>query len=326
MSVAGLRELRRLYPEAHLALLVRDWVADIYQDQHLVDELIRIPPGLSLLQRILWVTPRLRSFDLAVLFPNAFVNALQPMLAGVPRRVGYAADGRGWLLTSRARSRIKQLNRHQVYSYLDLLFQSELSPLDYLEDKTFVPRTALCPRPQSIERSRHLLEKKGGGQRPRVVLNPGAFFGAAKRWYPDRYAAVADRLMLEQAAEIVLIGSSGERNLAEHIQTLMKRPPIILTGETNLQDLMGLFSECDLLITNDSGPMHLAAALDTPQIALFGSTDEVATGPLSKQAHIIHKHVACSPCLLRECPIDLRCFDGIEIDEVLGKALTLLAC
>ena len=326
MSVAGLRELRKLYPQAHLALLVRDWVADLYQDQHLVDELIRIPPGLSLVRRILWVTPRLRGFDLAVLFPNAFVNALQPLLAGVPRRVGYAADGRGWMLTSRAHSRIKQLHRHQVYSYLDLLFLSGLSPVNYLEDKTFVPRTDLCPQPESIERSTRLLEKKGGGRRPRVVLNPGAFFGAAKRWYPDRYAAVADRLMTEKSAEIVLIGSSGERKLAEHIQTLMKRPPIILTGETKLPDLMGLFSECDLLITNDSGPMHLAAALDTPQIALFGSTDEVATGPLSKQAHIIHKHVPCSPCLLRECPIDLRCFDGIQIDEVVSKALPLLAC
>ncbi len=325
MSLAGLRELRRLHPEAHLALVAREWVADIYQDQDLADELIRIPPGLSLLGQIMWTTRRLRSFDLAVVFPNSFVSALQPMLASVPRRVGYATDGRGWMLTARARPRIKRLNRHQVYSYLDLLFQSGLSPLDYLEEKAFVPLTNLRPRPETVTGSARLMADKGGGRRPRVVINPGAFFGPAKRWYPERYAALADRLMVEKAAEIVLIGSAEERDLAEHISNLMDKPPIILTGETSLQDLMGLFSDCELLITNDSGPMHLAAALNTPQIALFGSTDEIATGPHSKEAQIIHKNVSCSPCLLRECPIDLRCFDRILVDEVLSQAMQRLA-
>ncbi|HLV02026.1 MAG TPA: glycosyltransferase family 9 protein, partial [Acidobacteriota bacterium] len=101
--------------------------------------------------------------------------------------------------------------------------------------------------------------------------------------------------------------------------------PHLATGRTDLPMLMCLLSECRLLITNDSGPMHLAAALDVPQVALFGSTDEVATGPFSNRAHVIHKHVECSPCLLRECPIDLRCFTRIEVDEVFDLCRQVLA-
>jgi heptosyltransferase-2 len=155
-------------------------------------------------------------------------------------------------------------------------------------------------------------------------MNPGANYGPAKRWFSKRYAALADRLIAEIKADIVLIGSREERTLAQEIQTLTQHSLTILTGKTDLASVMGLLSRCDLFITNDSGPMHLAAALDTPQIALFGSTDEVATGPFSSKARVLHKHVECSPCLLRECPIDLRCFSRIAVDEVYDAARAAL--
>ena len=162
------------------------------------------------------------------------------------------------------------------------------------------------------------------GQRPTILINPGAFYGSAKRWFTNRYAALADRLIEEDQAQVLIIGSAGEQAIAQEIQSLTKQRLTILTGQTDLPTLIGLLSQCDLLLTNDSGPMHLAAALDTPQVAILGSTDEVATGPFSPRARVIHKHVECSPCLLRECPIDLRCFSRIEVDEVYETARVLL--
>ena len=170
-----------------------------------------------------------------------------------------------------------------------------------------------------------LLERAGSHpEECRVLINPGAYFGPAKRWFTSRYAALADRLVEETGVEIAIVGAAGELELAEEISALMKHRPLILTGKTDLAGLMGLLAGSRLFVTNDSGPMHLAAALGVRQIAIFGSTDEIATGPLSECARIVHKHVECSPCLLRECPIDLRCFDRITVDEVAELAVEML--
>ena len=155
-------------------------------------------------------------------------------------------------------------------------------------------------------------------------LNPGAAFGSAKRWFPERYAEVADRLIEEMGAEVVLLGSSSETPIAVRVREHMKQTPRFLVGRTSLSALIGVLARCRLFLGNDSGPMHLSAALGVPMVAVFGSTDEVATGPLSPNATVIHKHVECSPCLLRECPIDLRCFDRIHSGEVYRAARRLL--
>lgn len=327
LSLAALRELRRLCPGSRLTLLVRTWVAGLFEGQGTVDEIITFEDHRSSLAQVRDLAPRLRGFDQTLLFPNSFQTALVAFLARIPERMGYRTEGRGLLLTRSAEPRIQKLGRHQVYHYLDLLYQTGLSSLDYLGAPDFTPDIRLRCTSRALGESNDLLQRHGVNlERPLVALNPGAYFGPAKRWLTDRYAALADRLIRHEKAEVLILGSPGELPIARSIESQMKEGPRILTGQTGLASLMGVISRCRLLITNDSGPMHLAAALEVPQIALFGSTDDRATGPFSKQALVIHKHVECSPCLLRECPIDLRCFRRIEVDEVYEAARRLLSC
>ena len=155
-------------------------------------------------------------------------------------------------------------------------------------------------------------------------VNPGAYFGSAKRWLSDRFAELLDRLIERNDADVVIFGASSELQLAQSIESLMRRQPLILSGKTTLAELIAMISICDLFITNDSGPMHLAVAVQVPTLAIFGPTDEIATGPLSPTAVLIKKRVECSPCLLRECPIDHRCMTRISVDEVYAQAVQML--
>ena len=325
MSVAALRELRRLYPDDQLVLAARPWVAGLFEDQALVDQVVPIDTTASRVANFRYTVSVARGSRQAVLLQNAFGAALVALAARVPDRAGYRTDGRRLLLTRSGVPRIKRLGRHQIYYYLDLLYQTGISPIDYLSDSDYRPDIHLVPGPQAVKSAELLLAENGiVRDRPVIGVNPGAFFGSAKRWFVDRYAALADSLIQRLDAQILIFGSQDERRLAEQIRELMTGRPVILAGATSLSSLMALISLCDLFITNDSGPMHLAAALDTPQIALFGSTDEIATGPYSAKAVVVHKHVECSPCLLRECPLDLRCFDQINVDEVYELARTTL--
>ncbi|UCF35334.1 MAG: lipopolysaccharide heptosyltransferase II [Acidobacteriota bacterium] len=321
MSLPALRELRRLYPEDELVILAKDWVADVFEEQGIADEILRFDSR----QRSLRQVGRLKGFDRAVLLQNAFEAALLARLARIPERYGYAVQHRGFLLTHSGKPRIKDLGRHQVYYYLDLLFQTGLSSINYLETPDLVPDIRLSPTKAGLRETARLLEQNSAPpKRYRIGLNPGAYFGPAKRWMTDRYAALADRLIQELDAEVLIFGSAGELKIAEEIKGFMQETPRILTGKTTLPGLIGLISECNLFITNDSGPMHRAAALSTPMIAIFGSTDEIATGPFSDRAQVIHKHVECSPCLRRTCPIDLRCFTRISVEEVFAAARSTL--
>ncbi len=325
MSVAALRELRRLCPKDHLILAARPWVAGLFEDQGLVDEIVSVDTTSSRVTNFRHAVSAARGSDQAVLLKNSFGAALVAFSARIPDRAGYRTDGRNWLLTRSAVPRIRQLGRHQIYYYLDLLHQTGLSPTDYLSDSDYVPDIHLVAGARSVELGERLLAGNGiVRNRPVVGVNPGAFFGSAKRWFADRYAALADLLIQRLDAQILIFGSREEKRLADEIRELMRYRPVVLAGATDLPSLMALISSCNLLITNDSGPMHLAAALGTPQIALFGSTDEIATGPYSAKAQIVHKHVECSPCLLRECPLDLRCFERIKVDEVYELAETTL--
>jgi len=154
-----------------------------------------------------------------------------------------------------------------------------------------------------------------------VGLSPGAAFGGAKRWLPDRYAKLADRLIDALGADVLIFGSPAERPLAEAVAHAMGHTPVLVAGETTLREFMALLAKCHLVITNDSGPMHVAAALGVPLVAIFGSTNEHATGPVSPRARILKRRVECSPCGLRECPIDFRCMNGISVDDVYLAAL-----
>ena len=157
-----------------------------------------------------------------------------------------------------------------------------------------------------------------------IGVNPGAFYGSAKRWLSERYAALLDMLIEEKDAAVIIFGSPNEIAIAQAIQSGMRQNPVVLSGKTNLAELIAMIACCDLFITNDSGPMHLAAALRVPTLAIFGPTDAIATGPMSPSAVVVNKNVECSPCLLRECPIDHRCMVRISSEEVYQQAVRMM--
>ena len=154
-----------------------------------------------------------------------------------------------------------------------------------------------------------------------IGVNPGATYGSAKRWYPDRFAAVSEKLAAEWSAKIVIFGGPGETDMAADIeQRLGKGTCLNLAGKTTIRELMALIKRCNFFITNDSGPMHVAAALDVPVVAIFGSTDHTGTSPYSHKAVVVRQDVECAPCKLRECPTDHRCMTAVTVDDVLDAA------
>jgi heptosyltransferase-2 len=325
MSIPAMREIRRLFPDAHIALLVRRWVRDIYSAVEFVDEILEYDkPGIHRGWRgwrRLIADLRSRSFDLAILLQNAFEAALIAWCARIPRRVGYARDGRSLLLTDALPIDAALLQKHQAFYYLGLLSGLALpDPLPW-EDRDYPLRIHIGIREADRDAARKML-RSGGVREGQIVvgINPGAFYGEAKRWMPDRYGGVGDALAGKYGARIVLFGSSTDLPVVDEVAAHMQHAPLILAGRTTLGQLMGLIRECHLLITNDSGPMHLAAALDVPQLALFGSTSEIATGPLSRSAVVLKHPVECNPCFLRKCPTDFRCMKGITLQEVIEAA------
>jgi len=325
ISIPAMREIRRLFPKAHIALLVRPWVREIYTSVGFIDEILEYDKqgnhrGLSGFYRLV-ADLRKRGFDLAILLQNAFEAALIAWCAGIPKRAGYRRDGRGFLLTHACSIDPEVRRVHQAYYYLGIL-----SSLGLMEDRPWEnPSRELSVRIDigAADRKSARLQLQAGGIHPdqlKVGLNPGAFYGEAKRWLPDRYASVADTLVDQYGARIILFGSASDLPVVEEVASQMKAPFLNLAGKTSLGQLMALISECSLLITNDSGPMHLAAALDVPQLAIFGSTSEIATGPLSKSAVIIKNPADCNPCFLRECPTDFRCMNSISVEQVVAAA------
>ena len=164
-----------------------------------------------------------------------------------------------------------------------------------------------------------------GGEGPWIGVNPGAFYGSAKRWLPERFAAAADLVARRTGAGVAIVGAAAERPLGEAIAEQLRAPSRVLCGETTLGDLVGVLKHVQVLLTNDSGPMHLAAALGTPLVAVFGSTDWAETSPVSARARVVREETACAPCLLRECPIDHRCMTRVGVDRVATAALELVA-
>lgn len=330
MSLAAVRELRRHHPGARIVLVAQPRVAGFYRWVGEVDQVVEYNPagdgarwrGLLRLAREL----RRRRADTYLCLQNAFEAALLGRLAGIPRRIGFATDGRS-LLLSRAVKIPPELDRHhQVYYYLALLHGAGLSPVDYLRELSFRPDILLRPTPEMEAAAAECLRREGVlNDFPLVGVHAGAFFGSAKRWFPERFAEVLRTLRGEFPVRFLLLGAASERPLAETIQREAGGEGIHdLCGRTTLAELVAVIGRCRLFLSNDSGPMHVAAAFQIPQVALFGSTDPVATGPFSTHASILKKPVECSPCFLRECPLDLRCFKAIGVGDVLERVRELL--
>lgn len=325
LTLPALEALRSAHPEAEIVLTVRPWVSEIFECCPAIDRVMiydREGEHRSTAGRSRFIREVAReSFDLAVLLPNSFESAWLAWRAGIPKRVGYATDGRSLLLTHRARVREEILGQHQVYYYLDLLLHCGL-----IHESPDPRHIALEVSEARMSQARERLARLGiPPDRSLMGLNPGAFFGSAKRWPSDRYATLADRVIDALGVDVLIFGSANEHEMAMDIAQAMHHTPRILCGETTLAELAALLRCCSLLVTNDSGPMHLSAAVSTRTVAIFGPTDEVATSPLGMHTRIVKHPVSCSPCLLRVCPIDHRCMSRISVEDVYRAVMELLS-
>lgn len=324
MSLPALEALQARFPEAEIVPVAKPWVSSVYEHypgsrRHIVYDSEgehRGPSGFAKFIRQL----REEQFDAAILFQNAFHAAWMTWRARIPNRIGYARDSRAPFLTDAVEAPPPAAYRHQSFYYLHLLFRSGI----IARPEPPRPLTDAWLRISSKERgwAAEYLESLGlQGPRFLLALIPGAAYGPAKRWPADRFAELADRLITSLNADVLIFGSPAEKPLAEQVAQEMSHTPVILAGETTLAQSMSLLEQCRLVVTNDSGSMHVAAALALPVTAVFGSTDWRATGPLGPYARVIQHSVPCSPCGLRVCPIDFRCMEGVTVDRAYRAAL-----
>ena len=314
MTIPALEAIKKNFPASNLTVLARPWVIPLLENNPGVDQVLPFKKGKGFLSNIVEVIRtasliRGLGFDLAVLFQNAFEAALLTCLGGIRFRVGYNTDGRRLLLSHAIIRDDDILKQHQVEYYLSIL------RVMGWEAQTRDPRLFIAEKDAKSIQS--LLLSKGMGQGDFILgMSPGAIFGPAKRWPPERFAAIGDRAVERWGARVLLMGSKGEKDICMLVNRSMKHSALNLCGMTTLGEAMALIDRCHFFVTNDSGLMHIAAALNVPMVAIFGSTDPVTTGPRSKNARIVRHRMDCSPCLKPECPIDYRCMYAIEPEEI----------
>lgn len=312
MSLPALRAVRRAYPAARLALLVKQELAPFFAGSAWLDEVIpyRLSRGVGARLRLVREI-RSRRFDLAVLFPRSFASALWVALARVPRRVGFVDDARGPLLTDKLRRPPELLAAHQVNDYLYLLKRA-------LDAEGDADDCAPDVHEPYRARMREWLEcRRRRPHGPLVALAVAAAYGPAKEWPVERYAALIDVLARRYAAECVLIGAPGERSRCEQVAAASREGALIAAGETDVGEAIALLSLCDGFAGNDSGSMHVAGALGIPTVGLFGSTNPQRTGPLGPRTRIVRHPIECSPCLDRTCRFGhYECLKSIGVEEV----------
>lgn len=329
MTLPALRALRLARPDSKIALLVKPWVLPVFEGDPNVDELILYSEDHKGLMGRLRLAGRLRDyrFSTAILFQNALDAAIIAFLAGIPERIGYNRDARRALLTKAVPFDKHAGSLHHVDYYMNLLdkagFAVEASrPWIYL----------------SLEERLKAREDLAGMRRPVVGLNPGATFGSSKRWHPARFEEVARRVIDDLGGSVVVFGGPSETGIAkgilEGIQSLWPDRDLtsgpaprvrMAAGRTTLRELIALVSEMDVLVTNDSGPMHIGYAVGTPVVAIFGSTSPELTGPVGYGDIVIRKDVDCAPCFERKCPKgEIRCMDLVSSEEVFGAVKCLM--
>jgi heptosyltransferase II len=312
LCVPALRAVRGRWPEAEISILAKRWVSAVYEGQGLADRLLVIEDSADLA-----ATLSAEKFDAAILFQNAFHAAWLAWRAGIPERIGYARDGRGALLTRAIAVPLDgEIPAHEAFYYAELVRRagwiSELPKIDEIR---------LCVDSSAREAAEKRMIAAGArvGAR-RIAFAPGAAYGSAKCWPAERFAELADRLIVRFDADVILFGAPSERDIAGRIAAGMRCRAVNLAGQTSIAELSAYFSACDLFIGNDSGAMHVAAGAGVPVVAIFGSTDPGGTAPLTLRRSLVRRAPSCSPCFLRHCPVDHRCMARIEVDAVESAA------
>jgi heptosyltransferase-2 len=311
MAIPAVKALKRGRPDAWVAVLVPEGIADVWRTVDEVDAVIpkeRRGKPVETAKRITDVA----AFDVAILFPNSQRSAMEVTRAGIPRVVGY----RGKLRSRHIDQIIKEPDPgptvHHVNHYLDVVAKCGA---DVDDASIFDP-----PKHTRSDPHRDLVK---------VGLCPGAEYGDSKRWPPEKYAAAAVRVADEMSGKIEwqLFGSPGEVEIGEKLEAMLQGKVGFQNriGKTSVNQLMDEMRECEVILTNDTGTLHLAAYLGVKVVAVFGSTDPIWTGPLGEGHRVIRHHVECGPCFLRECPMDFRCMDAVIPEEVSAAVLELLA-
>jgi heptosyltransferase-2 len=321
MTTPAIKAIRQHFIDAHISLIVRPHIVPLFEKDHYVDEIISYTRDYNGMRGKFRFAQYLKSqkFDRAIILQNALDGALIMWLARIPERAGYRTDGRHIFLTRAVKGKRKNPDQHHVYYYLTLLNKIYGITLDRPELELFLSNDERL-------RARALISDTFYDVPVIIGINPGATYGSAKRWMPQRFASVADRAAQNFGAGVIVFGSSKEKPLADEIVSKMKTKALNLAGKTDLSLLASLIAECDALITNDSGPMHMAAALNVPVVAIFGSTNPVATGPFGSGHRVLRADMSCSPCLKRTCPQGhLTCMESITVDHVYDELAYILS-
>jgi lipopolysaccharide heptosyltransferase II len=315
MSVPAVRAIKGGRPDIHVTIAAPDKIAPMWKLIPEVDAIVPLPEG-SLLS-VARLLKQQMPFDVAILFPNSLRVALESWLSGIPRRVGYRGHCRNWLVNQIVREpRKPRPPEHHSLRFLRIAREcgAETEKTSNVQRATSNSQLSDSNQPSPI--NHHPLK---------IGLCPGAEYGPAKRWLPERFAEAAAKITEQSSAQWILLGTKNDAAMGEQIAAAIGDHCVNRIGQTTLDQLIDELRQCRLLLTNDTGTMHLAALLDVPVVAVFGSTEPRLTGPLGNGHTILRRHVECSPCFLRECPIDFRCMKAITTDEVAGAVLSMLA-
>ena len=348
MTTPALLRLRAAFPAAQLTLLTPEKLADLWKHHPAVDEVISFGHG----EGIFSVAKKLRAAkaDLALVLPNSPRSALEVWLAHIPRRIGYARPWRNVLLTQAVAPRAAAMKMHkrspdeiqalitpaspvqsrtpeipaaahQIHEYLQLTAALGADPAP------LAPQLTVAPAELAEAKQKFGLDRFSGSL---LGLNPGAEYGPAKRWPVEKFIAAAREIQQRTQCSWILFGGPNDVAMANQIELAFgDRPGMVLNlaGKTGLRELMALLKLCRVLLTNDTGPMHVAAALGTPVVVTFGSTSPALTGPGlpgDPRNHFLSARVPCSPCFLRECPIDFRCMNDLGVESVVAAVAKTL--
>ena len=324
MSLPALEETKRLFPDANITVLAKPRVAPIFENNPAVSDIfiydsLGAHKGLNGRMRLAGVL-RERGFTLAVLFQNAFEAALIAFLAKIPRRVGYARDLRSVFLTDPVEVTAEIKKVHQVFYYLNII--KALGGADVLDP---LPNITLTRNEE--ERADNFLKGLGIEEgTPIVGASPGASYGPAKRWSPGNFAYVLDAVSNTTGAAVLIFGSKEDIEIARELSAALSVEHHNLAGKTSLREFMAIAKRLELFLTNDSGPMHIGAALGIPTLAVFGSTSDELTGPLGKRVKVVKEALDCAPCFERVCaPGHYECLTNIDPERVLAEAVSLMS-
>ncbi len=322
MTTPVLRGLRQSFPCARITVLAKPWVIPVYQHNPHIDDVMvyessgRHAMGKGTLRLIRDI--RAKKFDMAILMQNAFEAAFLAFFARIPIRIGYNTDGRTLLLNYPVKLDKRLKIRHLTLYYLGIL---EGAGLDHDGPEM---ELAICP--EDLAWAKNFLTSQGWQPgEPIIGINPGATGGTAKQWLKERYAQLAHNLARTHHTRVLIFGGPADKELGQEIVSLSRKNCVNLAGATTLGRAFALISLLDLFVTNDSGLMHAAAALDIPQVAVIGSTDIRATSPFSPKAVMVQEPVACAPCCKPHCPTDHACMTGITVDRVQKVCEDILA-